>query len=137
MKSIRVACAIIEQNGRVLAAQRSEAMSMPLKWEFPGGKIKHEERPSECLIRELLEEMGIEVTVGDPHPPVTHSYLTFTVTLYPFVCRIVAGEITLHEHKAIAWMQPEELHMLDWADADWPVIDSYQKRLKIKGLDVG
>ena len=128
MKSLRVACAIIEQNGKVLAVQRSELMSLPLKWEFPGGKINEHESVSECLKREVMEELGIEVIIHEPYPQVTYSYPAFTVTLYPSRCTISAGEIVLHEHKAIAWMLPEELRGLDWADADWPIIDTYLER---------
>ncbi len=128
MKSLRVACAIIEQNGKVLAAQRSEHMSLPLKWEFPGGKIDEGETASECLKREVREELGIEVMIHEPFPEVTYSYPTFSVTLYPSRCTIVSGEIVLHEHKAIVWLAPEELHGLDWADADWPIINYYRKR---------
>lgn len=130
MKSIHVACAIIEQNGLVLAAQRSEAMSLPLKWEFPGGKIDPGESPEECLKRELMEEMSVEIVLGQPLPPVTHQYPTFIVTLYPFTCTITSGEITLHEHAAITWLPPEQLHTLGWAEADWPVIESYRERLR-------
>jgi len=128
MKAIRVACAIIEQDGKVLAAQRSEIMDLPLKWEFPGGKIDQDESPEECLKRECLEELGIEVAVGDALSPVTHSYLAFTVTLYPFFCTIASGKITLHEHKAVVWLAPEKLASLDWADADWPIIEEYARR---------
>ena len=64
MRHLRVACAIIERDGRVLAAQRSAAMTLPLKWEFPGGKIEAGESPEECLIRELMEELGVTVLVG-------------------------------------------------------------------------
>lgn len=88
-------------------------MSSPLKWEFPGGKIHNGESLRECLRRELLEELGIEAAIGHPLPPVTHHYQTFSVTLQPFVCRIVSGEITLHEHAAFAWITPQELHSLD------------------------
>jgi 8-oxo-dGTP diphosphatase len=136
MKTIQVACAIIENEGKVLSTQRSESMSLPMKWEFPGGKINDGESPAECLKRELLEELGIEITVGQSLPPMTHHYPTFTVTLYPFVCVIEAGEITLHEHAASAWMLPGELHTLDWADADWPVITEYCRTLRTKAMDV-
>jgi 8-oxo-dGTP diphosphatase len=67
MKHIHVTCAIIEKDGKVLSTQRSESMSMPLKWEFPGGKIKAGESPSECLHRELQEELGVEVEIGRAH----------------------------------------------------------------------
>lgn len=129
MKYIHVACAIIELNGKVLCAQRSESMSLPLKWEFPGGKIDEGESPEECLKRELYEELGIEASVGQACPPTTHHYPSFSVTLYPFICEIISGEITLHEHTAIIWLPIKELHTLDWAEADLPVIEEYQRQI--------
>ena len=100
-------------------------MSLPLKWEFPGGKIDEGESPEECLRRELVEELGIQVRVGKSLPATTHQYPTFSVTLHPFICSIDSGTIVLHEHAAITWLPPEKLHFLDWADADIPVIESY------------
>ncbi len=126
MNHIHVACAIIEIGGKVLCTQRSEAMSLPLKWEFPGGKIDEGESPEECLKRELHEELGIEASVGQARPTTTHRYSSFSVTLYPFICEIISGEITLHEHSALVWLPIEELHTLDWAEADLPVIKEYQ-----------
>lgn len=126
---IRVSCAIIERDGLVLAAQRSGSMSLPLKWEFPGGKIKEGESPEDCLSRELIEEMGIQPAVGRPLPPSTHHYDKFTVTLFPFVCSIRSGTITLHEHAAVTWLPPWDLSSLDWAEADRPVLESYREFL--------
>jgi 8-oxo-dGTP diphosphatase len=110
MKHIHVACAIIEKNGKVLATQRSAAMSMPMKWEFPGGKIDDGESPEKCLRREVGEEIGITVSVVLALPPHTHQYSTFIVTLYPFVCRVSSGEIVLIEHAALTWLPPDELY---------------------------
>lgn len=124
-RHLHVTCAVIERDGLVMAARRSSAMSLPLKWEFPGGKIDRGESPEECLRREILEEMGVRLSVMKSLPASTHRYPTFTVTLYPFVCRIESGEITVREHSAIAWLPPDELKALDWAEADLPVIDSY------------
>jgi 8-oxo-dGTP diphosphatase len=126
---IRVSCAIIERDGLVLAAQRSGSMSLPLKWEFPGGKIKEGESPEDCLSRELIEEMEIQPAVGHPLPPSTHYYDEFTVTLFPFVCSIHSGTITLHEHAAVTWLAPLDLASLDWAEADRPVLESYHEYL--------
>ncbi|APG24512.1 (deoxy)nucleoside triphosphate pyrophosphohydrolase [Syntrophotalea acetylenica] len=125
MKHIHVTCAIIERDGLVLAAQRSEGMSMPLKWEFPGGKIDPGESPEECLRRELLEEMSIQVGIEESLPASTHNYQKFAITLYPFICSLKTEEIVLHEHAALAWLPAGELHCLDWAEADLPVVDSY------------
>jgi len=132
MKHIHVTCAIIERDGKVLATQRSATMSLPLKWEFPGGKIDEGERPEECLKRELREELDVEVSIGRPLKTVTHQYPTFVVTLYPYICRIRAGDIKLHEHKAFKWLLPEKLHELDWAEADFPLIEDYRKSIGLQ-----
>ena len=76
---LQVTCAIIERRGLVLATQRSATMSLPLKWEFPGGKIREGETPADCLRRELLEELGIDAPVIDALAPSTHHYASFTV----------------------------------------------------------
>jgi len=128
-RHIHVACAIIERDGLVLSAQRSASMNLPLRWEFPGGKIEPGEGREECLKRELVEELGVQVEVGRPLTPATHHYDAFTVTLYPYVCRILSGEITLFEHSAISWLPAERMHELDWADADLPIIREYQLSL--------
>jgi len=125
MRHLHVACAIIERDGRVLAAQRSATMTLPLKWEFPGGKIEAGESPEECLTRELMEELGVTVLVGAALPPATHGYPDFTVTLYPFTCRLAGGIITPHEHHALTWIEPRHMPKLDWAAADLPVISEY------------
>ena len=125
-----MACAIIERDGLVLAAQRSASMSFPLKWEFPGGKIDPGESPQECLRRELLEEMGVSVSIREALPSHTHRYPDFSVTLYPFACTIVSGKIILHEHAAVNWLAPETLDSLDWLEADFAVIHSYLSRLR-------
>ena len=125
-KHLKVTCAIIEQDGLVLAAQRSNAMSMPLKWEFPGGKIKLGETPEQCLKREIVEELSIKVGAHYSLPQMTHEYPNFNITLYPFICSILSGTIVLREHAAIAWLPKKELAVLDWADADLLVLKSYQ-----------
>jgi 8-oxo-dGTP diphosphatase len=99
-------------------------MSMPLKWEFPGGKIHEGETLEECLRRELVEELGIVTRIGPALPPTTHQYPDFTITLYPFFCAIKSGDLIPHEHAEVAWLRPDELPFLDWADADRPVVNS-------------
>jgi 8-oxo-dGTP diphosphatase len=127
---VKVACAIIERDGRVLATQRSEAMSMPLKWEFPGGKLEDEEDPSTCLAREIMEELGVEVGILHALSPVVYNYDTWIIELLPFVCEITGGDIVLHEHRAALWIAPPELPALDWPEADLPVLREYLQYLE-------
>lgn len=127
-RHIEVACAVIERGRLVLAAQRSEKMSMPLKWEFPGGKIHGNESSEDCLVRELMEELNVRVAIKSSLTKVTCDYKDFTVTLHPFVCEIIDGDIVLHEHRAIKWLLPTELTSLEWPEADIPVIEEYLAR---------
>ncbi len=115
---IEVACAIIMDGERVLVAQRSEEMPHPLKWEFPGGKLKPGETPENCIIREIREELGVEITVQKLLPSVKHTYRTNKVKLIPFVCLIKGGEISLSEHKSYRWVHRFELNQIDWLEAD-------------------
>lgn len=121
-RHIRVVCGIIEQNGLILATQRSGKMSLPLKWEFPGGKLEPGETLQQCLLRELQEELGVTVRVGQGLTPVDHDYPDFSVTLYPFRCDQLSGAPVLHEHLNSCWLPPGRLAELDWAAADQPII---------------
>jgi 8-oxo-dGTP diphosphatase len=125
MKHIHVTCAIIERDGLVMAVQRSSSMSMPLKWEFPGGKIEPGESALHCMKRELFEELDITVNLLQSLELSPYQYPQLKITLYPFVCIISEGTIKLHEHAAIIWCKPNELHLLDWAEADIPVLNEY------------
>jgi 8-oxo-dGTP diphosphatase len=128
-KTMQVACAILERDGKVLAVQRSERMNLPFKWEFPGGKIHQGESPEQCVVREVAEELDIQIAVGRSLPTVCHDYPDFSVTLYPFICSMISGDLTLHEHKAFLWLSPEELSSLDWVAADFPIISAYCENL--------
>ncbi|WP_316841838.1 (deoxy)nucleoside triphosphate pyrophosphohydrolase [Pedobacter gandavensis] len=123
---IEVCCAIIvNEEGRVLVTQRSARMSMPLKMEFPGGKIEPGESPEACLIREIKEELDLSIEIIAPRPASQHQYPAFSILLLPFICRIVGGTILLKEHAAYAWMEPSELLNCDWAEADIPIVHQY------------
>jgi 8-oxo-dGTP diphosphatase len=122
---IRVACAVIQDQGKVLAAQRCPTMNMPLKWEFPGGKLHEGESAEECLARELDEELGIRVRIDHALPPVFHRYEEFAIELIPFVCTLTGGRLRLNVHRALAWLSPHELKVMDWPAADIPVIASF------------
>lgn len=125
LRHLHVACALIEREGLLLAAQRSAVMTLPLKWEFPGGKIEVGESPEACLHRELREELEVSIVIGRALLSHTHHYPDFTVTLYPFVCQLATIGIVLREHEAIQWLAPGDLLALDWAEADLPVLKDY------------
>jgi 8-oxo-dGTP diphosphatase len=128
-RHVHVACGIIERDGLVLATRRSAAMSLPFKWEFPGGKLEAGESPQVCLHRELREELGVQVAIAADLPSVTHHYPDFTCTLYPFICTLISDELTLHEHDQLTWRLPAQLSTLDWLAADLPVLAAYLERL--------
>lgn len=127
---LRVTCALIEEQSRVLLAQRAAGMALAGKWEFPGGKIDGEESPEDCLKREIREELGCEIAVGAALTPVEHSYPEGRrLLLLPFRCRIVAGQPQALEHASLAWALPEGLAGYDLADADQPVVREYLARI--------
>lgn len=122
MKTIQVTCAIIRFGNKILAVQRSETMSLPLKWEFAGGKIEPGESEVDCITREILEELNIHIKIKQKLTPVTHQYPDFKINLIPFVAEYVSGELRLKEHSDYVLVDKEELYKLDWAEADLPVI---------------
>ena len=124
---IDVTCAIILKENKILVTQRSEKMNLPLKWEFPGGKIENNETAENCLLREIKEELNIEIEILDKLEPKSFDYESFSINLIPFLAKYVAGEITLTEHKEFKWLYTEELRNLDWASADIPVLEEFLK----------
>lgn len=126
-RPVEVACGLIERDGRLLVAQRPPGKASGLKWEFPGGKLEPGESGAAALVRELREELGLEVEVGRALAPVTHDYGAFAIALLPFCCRIVAGEPQPHEHVAVRWCAPEEIAALDLTAADVPVLQAWRE----------
>lgn len=128
---IEVTCAIIEQAGKVLAVQRGENSSLAFKWEFPGGKVEEEETHWQCLLREIREELNVEIDIWEKLPYSDHEQEERTIRLIPFICSLRAGEtIELIEHNDSKWLALDKLDSLDWAPADLKVIENY---LKLKG----
>ncbi len=124
VKTIPVVCAIIEQDDLVLCALRSEHMSLPGKWEFPGGKLELNELPEEALIREINEELNIEIRIVESLPITKHAYVPEKIIqLIPYRCVIVSNETpSATEHSELRWVKRDELLQLDWAEADIPIV---------------
>ena len=127
MKRIRVTCAVVEIGDEILVVQRSEKMRLPLKWEFPGGKIELAESPEDCIRRELLEELNIKVEIVSRLTSVNFDYSDSFIELIPFVVRYDSGEIKLTEHKQSRLLSKRELINLDWSEDDIPVLNEYLK----------
>ena len=129
--TIPVVCALIIRNGFVLCAQRSERMALPLKWEFPGGKLEPDELPEAALKRESLEELGVEIEIGSALQVSEYSYDGVrTIRLIPFLASIIDGnEPKAHEHSEIRWVPNSELLQMDWAAADVPIVHEYLNSL--------
>ena len=118
------ACALIDADGRVLIAQRPQGKSMAGLWEFPGGKIEPGERPEQCLIRELKEELGIAVKEEclAPLTFASHSYPDFHLLMPLYVCRRWEGIVAAQEQQMLKWVRPGELKNYPMPPADEPLI---------------
>ncbi len=124
MKRIAVVGAVLVRDGRILAAQRGEGMSLAGRWEFPGGKIEPGETPQETLRREIVEELGCRIEIGELVARTEHAYDFGLVDLSTYWCRLIDGEPALTEHAAIVWADAEELAALEWAPADVEAVET-------------
>jgi len=125
MKIIEVVAAVIFREGKVLCVQRAEHEKeyVSLKWEFPGGKVEVGERREEALVREIREELDVDIEVSQFLMTVEHTYPDFHLTMHVFTCSLPEGEeVVLNEHVDMKWLATEELSTLDWAAADVPVV---------------
>jgi len=118
------ACALIDPDGRVLIAQRPPGKAMAGLWEFPGGKVETEETPEAGLIRELSEELGIQVTEAclAPFTFASHRYAAFHLLMPLYVCRRWTGFPEAREHSALKWVRTRELSAYPMPPADLPLI---------------
>jgi 8-oxo-dGTP diphosphatase len=114
----KVTCAIIEYKGKILIARRAPDHRLAGKWEFPGGKVKYGETPEECLKRELEEEFGIKVEVGEYISSNRKSFSHISIELMAFQTRYLAGSFILADHDEVKWIKPEELLNYDLTEAD-------------------
>jgi 8-oxo-dGTP diphosphatase len=119
-----VACALVDADGRVLIAQRPQGKALAGLWEFPGGKIEPGERPEQSLIRELKEELGIEVKEAclAPLTFASHAYEDFHLLMPLYVCRRWEGHVASREGQALKWVRPAALRDYPMPPADEPLI---------------
>jgi 8-oxo-dGTP diphosphatase len=121
---IVAACALIDVDGRVLIGERPAGKALAGLWEFPGGKVEAGETPEDCLIRELREELGIEVAQACLAPFVfaSHAYDDLHLLMPLYLCRRWEGFVQAKEHAALAWVRPAEMEAYPMPPADAPLV---------------
>ena len=117
------ACALLDGQGAILIAKRPKGRPLAGLWEFPGGKVEQGEAPEEALIRELNEELGIEIAKSDLAPLTfaSHEYPDFYLLMPLYLCRRWSGMIAAHEGQELLWVKPDTLALYDMPPADEPL----------------
>lgn len=127
MKKIEVVAAILVHENKILCMQRGKGKYdyISYKYEFPGGKIDPGENPAQALMREIKEEMDLEIDVKDADffMTVEHSYPDFHITMHSFICKVENKNFVRKEHNDHCWLKQDELQKLDWAPADVPITE--------------
>lgn len=125
------ACALIDADGRVLLAERPQGKTMAGMWEFPGGKVEAGERPEETLIRELKEELGIDVREAclAPFAFASHSYDDFHLLMPLYLCRRWDGIVAAHEGQKLNWVRPRDMGKYQMPPADVPLVSQLRDLL--------
>ncbi len=126
-----VAVALIDPDGRVLLAKRPEGKSLAGLWEFPGGKIEPDERPEQALIRELKEELSIDVAESclAPLTFASHAYVDFHLLMPLYVCRRWKGDVISSEGQQLKWVRAKDLRNFPMPPADKPLVPHLQDLL--------
>ncbi len=117
----QVVGAVILRDGEVLCAQR-DAGALKGMWEFPGGKVEPGETARDALAREIEEELGCTIRIGNEVAVTTHEADTMVITLTTYYCLLLEGEPDPLEHAELRWVSPARLQELPWAPADLPAV---------------
>ena len=118
---VEVVAAIIYQDNQIFATQRGYG-DFKGGWEFPGGKVELGETPEAALVREIREELAVEISVGELLTTVEYDYPNFHLTMHCYLCQLTGGELRLLEHQAARWLGKGELYSVEWLPADVGVI---------------
>ena len=124
-KKVVVVAAIIKHNEKILCVQRGDNKLeyISRKYEFPGGKIELGETREQTVIREIQEELKIDITPNQDYLTVEHEYPDFFLTMHSFICSCDYPTVQLTEHIDYKWLNISELKGLDWAEADIQIVD--------------
>jgi 8-oxo-dGTP diphosphatase len=118
MKPTDVVAAIIKKDNLYLVAQRNRDKHMGLKWEFPGGKVDPGETLQEALVREIYEELNIDINIHEKLAEERYKDNEINIILHYFLCTIKNGVINLNEHEAMAWADKENFNQYDFVKGD-------------------
>lgn len=121
-RKIDVGCAVIRRNGKILIAQRKPDDHLGLFWEFPGGKVESDETLEACLVREIQEELAVEVKPVELIRTTKHVYPERTILLHFYLCEWVSGEAQKIECHDFSWIPPDELISYKFPPADDDII---------------
>lgn len=128
MKRIEVVASVIKHKDKIFATQRGYG-EFKGYWEFPGGKMEVGETQEEALLREIKEELNINIQVGELLDTIEYDYPQFHLTMYCYMCTFVSGELVLKEHNASRWLTKDTLDSVNWLPADIALIDKLKKIL--------
>jgi 8-oxo-dGTP diphosphatase len=117
-RTIRVVAAVISHDGKYLITQRRPTATLPLLWEFPGGRVEEGEADADALKREVFHRLGVEVEPGQLISFVSHPYERYVVDLYLYECRITSGETAPHAVNAFKWVTSSEFDQYPFTPAD-------------------
>lgn len=133
MKTIRVVAAVIcdsfDNKSKIFSTARGYG-DFKGQWEFPGGKIETGETSQEAIVREIREELDVEIKVGDLIDTIEYDYPEFHLSMDCFWCVVVNGEIVLKEAEAAKWLCKENLYSVKWLPADITLVDKIEKSLR-------
>ncbi len=127
-KIIYVAAAVITHENAIFATQRGYG-DFKGGWEFPGGKVEPGETPEQALKREIMEELGAEIEVGEWIDKIEYDYPAFHLSMDCFWCTVKSGRLVLKEHEAARWLTKDTLDSVDWLPADRSLLEKVKASL--------
>ena len=127
-KVVKVVAAIIRDNNKIFATQWGYG-EFKGGWEFPGGKVEAGETPKQALVREIKEELDIEIVVGGLIDTIEYDYPNFHLSMDCFWAEIVSGDLILKEHEAAKWLMKDEMDEVEWLPADIMLVEKIKQYL--------
>lgn len=121
MDTIKVVCGIIYNGERILLCRRSPNKSLSGYWEFPGGKVENSEKYEDALSRELMEELGMKVKIGQHYMTVVHKYEKLAIELIAYNCQFIEANFMLTDHDSFEWVHAKDINNWNLAPADIPI----------------